>query len=151
QSALRRRLEKVTRPKCRAFNCRFPGTRRARWIWLFTSHTGLRCDRRANSIKKNARWECRAFSLEINVFEGLLDLAFAEFDVLARDRIVLLQHELVGLGAGVLLGDVEEAGVRRRVQADLDGGGLRHGAVLGRAGRARRRQVFERGAENTNP
>jgi hypothetical protein len=57
----------------------------------------------------------------------LLDLAFAEFDVLPGDRIVLLQHHLFGLRARVLLCNVEEAGIRRTDELDLDGGGLRHG------------------------
>jgi two-component system cell cycle response regulator len=52
--------------------------------------------------------------------ETLLNLAFTELNVLAHHRIVLLHDELVGLGAGVLLGDIEEAGVGRRVKADLD-------------------------------
>src|SRR5581483_10592195 len=69
----------------------------------------------------------RAFFRQNKPLGRLLDLSFAELDVLAGDRIVLLQHELVGLGPGVLLGHVEVAGVRRGVQADLDGGGLRHG------------------------
>src|SRR5690242_10717727 len=56
----------------------------------------------------------------------LLDLAFLELDMLAHDRIVLLQHQLFRLGARVLLGHVEEAGVGRRVEADLDGGRLGH-------------------------
>src|SRR5271168_5527831 len=56
-----------------------------------------------------------------------LDLGFLEFDVLARDRIVFLEHELLRLGAGVLLGDVEIAGVGRRKQLDLERGGLGHG------------------------
>ena len=51
----------------------------------------------------------------------LLDLAFLELDVLAHDRIVLLENELLRLRARVLLRDVEEAGVGRRVEADLDG------------------------------
>src|SRR5271155_790475 len=56
-----------------------------------------------------------------------LDLGFLEFDVLARDRIVFLEHELLRLGAGVLLGHVEIAGVGRRKQLDLERGGLGHG------------------------
>ncbi len=42
----------------------------------------------------------------------LLDLALAVLDVLARDRVVLLHHQLLGLGAGILLRHVEVAGVR---------------------------------------
>src|SRR4051794_41922181 len=86
----------------------------------------------------------------------LLDLAFAEFHVLAHDGVVLLHDQLVGLGAGVLLGDVEEAGVRRRIQADLDGGGVRHGGSLrSGAGRAipggRAYRDVRRGPEKTKP
>src|SRR5258707_14432397 len=56
------------------------------------------------------------------LFAGiLLDLGLAEFDVLARDRIVLLLDELVGHGARILLGDVIEAGIRRGNELDLDG------------------------------
>src|ERR1700733_14726694 len=56
--------------------------------------------------------------------------------MLAYDRVVFTHDHLLGHGAGVLLGDVEEAGVRRRVQADLDGGGLGHGQKsCGRRGR----------------
>src|SRR5689334_790241 len=51
---------------------------------------------------------------------GLLDLGFLELDVLARHRVILLEGELVGLGARVLLGDVEVARVSRRLQLDLD-------------------------------
>jgi len=57
----------------------------------------------------------------------LFDLGFLEFDVLARDRIVLLEDELLGRIARVLLRDVEEAGVGGGDQPDLDGCGLRNG------------------------
>ena len=57
---------------------------------------------------------------------ALLDLGFLELDVLARDGIVFGESELLRLGAGVLLGDVEKAGVGARQQLDLDGGGLGH-------------------------
>src|SRR5689334_11539739 len=56
----------------------------------------------------------------------LLDLGFAEFDVLARDRVVLLLDQLFGHGARVLLGDVIEAGVGRRHELDLDGDRFGH-------------------------
>ncbi|AHY49955.1 hypothetical protein BJS_02795 [Bradyrhizobium japonicum SEMIA 5079] len=56
----------------------------------------------------------------------LLDLGFAEFDVLARDRIVLLLDQLVGHGARILLGDVVEAGVGRGHELDLDGDRFGH-------------------------
>src|SRR5215469_917388 len=60
---------------------------------------------------------------------GLLDLGFAELDVLARDRIVFLLDQLVGLRARVLLGHVIEAGIGARYELDLDGGGLGHGGL----------------------
>ena len=56
----------------------------------------------------------------------LLDLGFLEFNVLARDRVVLLLDELVGHGARILLGDVVEAGVRRGNELDLDGDRFGH-------------------------
>src|SRR5674476_44500 len=56
----------------------------------------------------------------------LLDLGLAEFDVLARDRVVLLLDQLVGHGARILLGDVIEAGVGRGNELDLDGDRFGH-------------------------
>src|SRR5258708_39687619 len=46
--------------------------------------------------------------------------------MLARDRVVLLLDQLVGHGARILLGDVIEAGVRRRNELDLDGDRFGH-------------------------
>src|SRR5262245_24111373 len=60
----------------------------------------------------------------------LLDLGFTEFDVLARDRVVLLLDELVGHGARILLGDVIEAGIRGGNELDLDGDRFGHGGSL---------------------
>src|SRR5215831_17375942 len=60
----------------------------------------------------------------------LLDLGFTEFDVLARDRGVLLLDELVGHGARILLGDVIEAGIRGGNELDLDGDRFGHGGSL---------------------
>src|SRR5229473_8007500 len=59
-------------------------------------------------------------------YRKLLDLRLAEFDVLARDRVVLLLDQLVGHGARILLGDVIEAGVRRGNELDLDGDRFGH-------------------------
>src|ERR1700730_7063240 len=56
----------------------------------------------------------------------LLDLGLAEFDVLARDRIVLLLDQLVGHGSRILLGNVIEAGIRRGNELDLDGDRFGH-------------------------
>src|SRR6266446_8757166 len=58
---------------------------------------------------------------------GLLDLGFLEHDVLARHRVVLLERELLGLGARILLGDIEEAGVGAGDHLDQDRGRLGHG------------------------
>src|SRR5262245_15354269 len=60
----------------------------------------------------------------------LLDLGFTEFHVLARNRVVLLLHELVGHGARILLGDVVEAGVRRGNELDLNGDRFGHDGSL---------------------
>jgi len=57
----------------------------------------------------------------------LLDLGFLENHVLARNRIVFAEADLVGRGAGVLLGDVEEPGASRAEQLDLLNGWFRHG------------------------
>src|SRR5882757_1600319 len=46
--------------------------------------------------------------------------------MLAHDGIILLEAELLGLGARVLLGHIEEAGVGRADELDLDGGRLCH-------------------------
>src|ERR1700676_1796770 len=59
-------------------------------------------------------------------WRSLLDLGLAEFDVLARDRVVLLLDQLVGHGARILLGDVIEAGIRRGHELDLDGDRFGH-------------------------
>src|ERR1700748_2529525 len=61
--------------------------------------------------------------------ECLLDLAFLELDMLAQHRVVLLDRELLGHGAGVLLGDIEKARAAFAVEADLRGGGLRHDSL----------------------
>src|SRR5258707_15625011 len=71
----------------------------------------------------------------------LLDLAFLELDMLAQHRIVFLDRELLGHGAGVLLGDIEEAAFA--VEADLRGGRLRHGALQ----EGRSRGQIKRGGE----
>src|SRR5215472_14310728 len=66
--------------------------------------------------------------------ERLLDLALAELDVLLRSGIVFLLHQLLGLRARVLLGDIVEAGVGARHELDFDGRGLGHG-ICPREGR----------------
>src|SRR5689334_7949551 len=54
------------------------------------------------------------------------DLRFLELDVLARTRVVLLEAQLLGLGARILLGHVKEARVRGADELDLDRCRLRH-------------------------
>src|SRR5258707_12407719 len=56
----------------------------------------------------------------------LLDLGFAELDVLLGDRIVFLLYHFLGLGARILLRDVEIAGIGARHELDLDHGRLGH-------------------------
>jgi len=46
--------------------------------------------------------------------------------MLTHDWVVLVHAQLFSLGARVLLGDIEEAGASRRVQADFDGGRFGH-------------------------
>jgi hypothetical protein len=57
----------------------------------------------------------------------LLDLRFLELDVLARDRVVLLENQLFCRRARVLLRHVEEAGAGGRQELDLLRYGLSHG------------------------
>src|SRR5262249_26488046 len=72
---------------------------------------------------------------------ALLDLGFLEDDVLARDRVVLLELELFRRGARVLARDVVVAGVGRTHELDHDRRLLGHRAPRlpcpgkGRAGR----------------
>src|SRR5258706_1072754 len=66
--------------------------------------------------------------------ELLLDLAFLEFDMLAQHRIVFLDREFLGHGAGVLLGDIEKAAATFAVEADFRGGRLRHGMLQENSG-----------------
>jgi two-component system cell cycle response regulator DivK len=56
----------------------------------------------------------------------LLDLGFLERDVLAHDRVVLLEAQLLRLGARVLLRHVEKAGIGAADELDLDGCRLGH-------------------------
>src|SRR5688572_31447543 len=68
----------------------------------------------------------------------LLDLRFLEGDVLARHRIVLLELELLGRGARVLLGHVVVAGVSRAHQLDQDRVSLGHFSELVSANRGKK-------------
>src|SRR3954466_11526760 len=65
----------------------------------------------------------------VSFLPSLLDLAFLELDVLARNRVVLLLDHLVGHGARVLLGGVVEAGVRGGNELVLDGDRFGHGGT----------------------
>src|SRR5262245_27466476 len=80
---------------------------------------------------------------------NLLDLAFDELDVLLRDRVVLLELELLGLRARVLLGHVEIARVRRRVQADLDDSRLSHNRARNSLGSRKRRKIRANALKST--
>ena len=51
--------------------------------------------------------------------ERLLDLRFLEVDVLASDRVVLLEAELIGGRSRVLLGDVEKSRACRAQELDF--------------------------------
>src|SRR5215467_11333857 len=62
----------------------------------------------------------------IRIARTLLDLGFAELNVLLGDRIVFLLYHFLGLGARILLGDVEIAGIGARQELDLDHGRLGH-------------------------
>ena len=50
--------------------------------------------------------------------------------MLANNRVIFPDDHFLGHGACVLLGHVEVAGARRGIQADLDGGRLRHVKLL---------------------
>jgi hypothetical protein len=60
--------------------------------------------------------------------QALLDLGFLKFDMLFGNRIIFLEGELFRLGAGVLLANVEIAGVSGRKQLDFNAGSLGHGS-----------------------
>ena len=80
----------------------------------------------------------------LNVFRDqiLLDLGFLELDVLLHDGIVLLEGELLGLGASVLLRDIEIARVSGRQELDLDHCGLGHSLQSLNGGRRGLRQKW---------
>src|SRR5436190_10250689 len=63
--------------------------------------------------------------------KALFDLRFLELDVLARDRVVLPQAQLLGLRARVLLGHIEKARVGAADELDLDGCRLGHRTIPG--------------------
>lgn len=63
----------------------------------------------------------------------LLDLAFLIFDMLLGHRIIFAEDKLFRVVARVLLGHIKVAGVRSRIEADLDGCGLRHGLAFKKA------------------
>jgi hypothetical protein len=61
---------------------------------------------------------------------SLLDLAFLEDNMFARDRIVFPQLELIGGVPAVLLGHVVKAGAGARNHLDRQAIGLRHLSIL---------------------
>jgi hypothetical protein len=75
---------------------------------------------------KKADWKPARFQKSLNAEPTLLDLAFLELDMLAHDGIIFLHDHFLRHVAGVFLGHVKIAGVCRRIEADLDGGGFRH-------------------------
>ena len=77
-----------------------------------------------NSLRKRKKPPEAAFAF--TGLSGLLDLGFLEVDVLLRDRVVLADVHLLGLGAAVLLRHVEIAGAGGLLQLDLDRGCLGH-------------------------
>src|SRR5204863_749701 len=68
-------------------------------------------------------------AVERRTLSASLDLRFLELDVLAHLRVVLLEAQLFGLGARILLGHVEEARVGAADELDLDGCRLGHGSI----------------------
>lgn len=62
--------------------------------------------------------------------DQLLDLAFFVFNMLTNNWIVLTHNHLFSHRAGVFLGYVKMASPRSGVQADFDGGRLRHVSSL---------------------
>src|SRR6266404_5644678 len=81
---------------------------------------------RVRDMSANQNGTRRPRSNPLESAGSLLDLGLAEFDVLARNRIVFLLYELVGHGTRILLGDVIEAGIRRGNELDLDGDRFGH-------------------------
>lgn len=62
--------------------------------------------------------------------DQLLDLAFFVFHVLAYNWVILTHDHFLSHGTGVFLRYVEVASSRSGVQADFDGGRLRHVSSL---------------------
>lgn len=91
------------------------------------------CGFQRNSFEKMSCWASnKKRGLERPRFETLwikelLDLCFFEFDVLTNDWIVFRLGHLFRHRAAVLLGYIEETGVRARQKLDLDRGCFRHG------------------------
>src|SRR5262249_7761468 len=67
------------------------------------------------------------FAVQARAQSALFDLRFFEDHVRRRDAVVLLEFEVLGLGARVLLGHVEEAGVGAGHHLDQYRGRLGHG------------------------
>jgi hypothetical protein len=77
--------------------------------------------------QKKRRRTLRSAPFETGTDQGLLDLGFLELDMLLGNRVVLGLRHLVRHRTAVLRRDVEETGVSRRQQLDLDGRSFRHG------------------------
>lgn len=61
----------------------------------------------------------------------LFDLSFFEFDMLTRNRIVLLEYDFLGRCAGIFFRHVEETGASGAQQLDLLTYRFRHIGSLG--------------------
>src|SRR4029079_11225336 len=101
----------------RSTNCSLPRADRMLSLWRMNLKT-----RRAQSSRAARKHDPGG----TDAAHGLFDLGFLELDVLARDRVVLTEAQLLGLRARVLLGDIEEAGVSAADELDLDGCRLGH-------------------------
>jgi hypothetical protein len=75
--------------------------------------------------KKRAAFQRRAAFVE-TFSVSLFDLRFLEHDMLADDRVVFPHLHLLGQISRVLLGNVEESGVRRADETNLNGRRFRH-------------------------
>src|SRR6185312_953589 len=98
-----------------------------------------RAERGLTTTKAVMAWSCRTgreyrsraagYRLEIAKAGRLLDLAFLEDDMLAQHRVVFLDREFLGHRAGVLLADIEKAGVAFAVETNFGGGRFGHQAT----------------------
>lgn len=60
---------------------------------------------------------------------SLLDLGFFELNVLSNHRVIFLEHQLFGAGAGILFGDVKETRSCRGQELNFLRDWLSHGVA----------------------